>query len=186
LYHIPNIEVDKIHHHTRAYLKSISHIPIIYQIPISPTSQRRTQPYGEDEILTSNIEDLIIDTISEIRQSIATIAHLETQEDPEFHNFLDFLEVDSAFYDFPEAQAGGSRPPEPPKTNPPNTTIPSPKMNFNFRANMEANQPWLAADAIVVPGAQHPLPKHLEKLLPKLDPDNDVLPEDHIKQFMFS
>lgn len=37
---------------------------------------------------------------------------------------------------------------------------------------MEANRPWLAVDAIVVPGAQHPLPKHLEKLLPKFDLDN--------------
>ena len=48
---------------------------------------------------------------------------------------------------------------------------------------MEANQPWPVVDAIVVPGAQHPLPKHPEKLLPKFDPDNDVLP-NHIKQFM--
>ena len=49
---------------------------------------------------------------------------------------------------------------------------------------MAANRPWLAADIIAVPGVQHPLPKHLEKLLPKFDPDNDVTPEDHIKQFM--
>ena len=38
------------------------------------------------------------------------------------------------------------------------------------------NQPWLASDAIVVPSSQHPLPKHPKKLLPKFDPDNDVLP----------
>ena len=41
-------------------------------------------------------------------------------------------------------------------------------------------------NAIVVPGAQHPLPKHPEKLLPKFDHDNDVTLEDHIKQFMLS
>ena len=51
---------------------------------------------------------------------------------------------------------------------------------------MAANKTWLATDAIVVPGAQHPLPKHHEKLLPKFDPDNDVSPEDHIKQSMLS
>jgi hypothetical protein len=51
---------------------------------------------------------------------------------------------------------------------------------------MASNQPWLVVDAIAVPGDQHPLPKHHEKLLPKFDLDNDVLPEDHIKQFMFS
>ena len=46
---------------------------------------------------------------------------------------------------------------------------------------MAANRPWLAMDAIAVPGAQHPLPKHPEKLLPKSDPVNDITPEDHIK-----
>ena len=51
---------------------------------------------------------------------------------------------------------------------------------------MATNRPWLATDSIAVPSAQHPFPKHLEKLLPKFDPDNDVTPEDHIKQFRFS
>ena len=36
----------------------------------------------------------------------------------------------------------------------------------------------------MVPDIQHPMPKHPEKLLPKFDPDNDVTPKDHIKQFM--
>ena len=51
---------------------------------------------------------------------------------------------------------------------------------------MEANIPWLVVDSIAVPGAQYPLPKHPEKLLPKFDLDNDVSPEDHITQFMLS
>lgn len=51
---------------------------------------------------------------------------------------------------------------------------------------MAVNRPWLATDAIAVPRAQHPLPKHPEKLLRKFDPDNDITPEDHIKQFMLS
>ena len=51
---------------------------------------------------------------------------------------------------------------------------------------MAANRPWLVADAIVVPKAQHPLSKHPEKLLPRFDPDNDISPKDHIKQFMLS
>ena len=51
---------------------------------------------------------------------------------------------------------------------------------------MEVNRPWLVVDAIAVSGAHHPLPKHPEKLLPKFDLDNDVLQEDHIKQFMLS
>jgi hypothetical protein len=51
---------------------------------------------------------------------------------------------------------------------------------------MAANRPWLAMGVVVVPGAQHPLPKHPERLLPKFDPNNDIIPEDHIKQFMLS
>lgn len=51
---------------------------------------------------------------------------------------------------------------------------------------MATNRHWLAVDVVTVPRAQHPLPKYPKKLLPKFDPDNDVTPEDHIKQFMIS
>lgn len=51
---------------------------------------------------------------------------------------------------------------------------------------MEANRPCPGVDFIVVLGAQHPLPKHPKKILPKFDLDNDVTPEDQIKQFMLS
>ena len=51
---------------------------------------------------------------------------------------------------------------------------------------MESNQQWLIVDVIVTVFVQHPLPKHLEKLLPKFDHDNDVLPEDHIKKCILS
>ena len=50
---------------------------------------------------------------------------------------------------------------------------------------MAANRPWLAADVVVVPGAQHPLPKHPKKLFPKFDPNNDITPKDHIKHSCF-
>lgn len=51
---------------------------------------------------------------------------------------------------------------------------------------MAANRPCLAIDSIARLGAQHPLPKHPKKLLPKFDPNNDVSLEDHIKRFMLS
>ena len=51
---------------------------------------------------------------------------------------------------------------------------------------MAANRPWLARNSIVVPKIQYPLPKYPENLLSKFDPDNDVSPKDHIKQFMLS
>ena len=134
-----------------------------------------------DETLTSSIDDLIVDTISEIIQPIVATTHSETKQDPEFQKLLDFPEGDSTFFDFLEAQVGVYGPPEPPDTNPPCTNVPSPKPNFNFLANMVFNIHWLATDAIAVPGAQHPLLKHPKKLLHKFDPENDVTPEDHIK-----
>lgn len=66
LYNVRNSEVDQLRRCTRAYLKYIGELPIIYQISRSQTSKRRTQPYNEDETLISNIDDIIIDTISEI------------------------------------------------------------------------------------------------------------------------
>ena len=32
--------------------------------------------------------------------------------------------------------------------------------------------PWLRTSVVVVPGIQHPFPKHSDKLLPKFNPDN--------------
>ena len=150
LYHIPNTEGDHLHYHTWAYLKTISQIHIIYHIPRSHASLKRTQPFCEDETLTSSINDLIIDTILEVRQMITTIAESNTQEDPKFHTFLDFLEGDSTFYNFPEAWEGGFGPPEPPETTPPCTNIPYPRINFNFRANMVPNRPWLTTNTIAM------------------------------------
>lgn len=124
MYRIPNIDVHKLCFHTRAYLNSIGKIPVIYQIQISQASQRKTQPYGDDETHTSNIYDLIIDTISDICQPIADIVHFETFEDPEFQNLLDFPEGDSAFFEFPKTQEGGCGAHDPPKNNPPLASIP--------------------------------------------------------------
>jgi hypothetical protein len=44
-------------------------------------------------------------------------------------------------------------------------------VNSNQPNNPPSNQPWLAQDVVVVLRAPHPLPKHLEKFLPKFDPE---------------
>ena len=82
--------------------------------------------------------------------------------------------MDSSYQDFPEAEACGSGPPQPPKNNTTCTNPPSPRPNFSFLATIAANIPWLAANVIVVPRIQHPFPKHPKCFLPKFDPDNDV------------
>ena len=89
--------------------------------------------------------------------------------------------MDSTFHDFPEVEASGFGPLEPPENNPTCTNPPPPRPNFRFLATMDANRPWLAMDVIAIPSIQHPLPKHHEKLLPKFDHDNNVTPEYHIK-----
>jgi hypothetical protein len=93
--------------------------------------------------------------------------------------------------------AGGSGiPPSPPPSSPSSSgedssdegsspsqpsTPPTPMANQNNPA-----RPWLDQDAVAVPGAQHPLPKHPEKWLPKFDPDSKQIAEDHIKKFMLA
>jgi hypothetical protein len=48
------------------------------------------------------------------------------------------------------------------------------------------NQPWLARDALALPGPIHNLPRHPKKLLPKFDPETSGLPKDHIKKFILA
>ena len=51
---------------------------------------------------------------------------------------------------------------------------------------METYKPWITKDVIAIPGSSHPFPKNPQNFFPKYDPDDDVLPEYHIKQFMNS
>ena len=51
---------------------------------------------------------------------------------------------------------------------------------------MAAYKPWLTIDVIAILGPTHPFPKNPQKLFPKYDPNDDVLPKYHIKQFMNS
>jgi hypothetical protein len=48
------------------------------------------------------------------------------------------------------------------------------------------NQPWLARDSLEIPRWVHNLLRHLEKLLPKFDPETSKFPEDHIKKFILA
>jgi hypothetical protein len=61
------------------------------------------------------------------------------------------------------------------------STPPTPMANPN-----NPTRPWLDQDAVAIPRPQHPLLKHLEKWLPKSDPNSKQVVEDHIKKFMLS
>ena len=77
---------------------------------------------------------------------------------------MDF-QGDSTLFNLSKTQAGGSGPPEPPKTNPPLGSIPSPQLNFTFRGNMAANPRWITINPLAIVGPQNDLPKNPEKTL---------------------
>jgi hypothetical protein len=76
-----------------------------------------------------------------------------------------------------ESSDEGSSSYEPSQTSNP----PTPMRNQNNPAI-----PWLDKDAVAMLGPQHRLPKHLEKWMPKFDPDSKKSAEDHIKKIYAS
>ena len=51
---------------------------------------------------------------------------------------------------------------------------------------MAANPRWLTINPLAITGPQNYLPKNPEKLLPKFDLDDDILPKTHIDKFMLA
>lgn len=52
--------------------------------------------------------------------------------------------------------------------------------------NNDNLQPWLLHDGLAIPGRQHHLRKHPEKLLPRFNPDSKEPAEDHIQKFLLA
>jgi hypothetical protein len=177
-------------------------------IPLQTTTTSTEDPRITIEPATPNPTGGDIQEI--VRQSLirthSALAHLRQSNRP--------LDQPLDFYDIREQlggtnltvnpsdpilnpDAGGSGiPPSPPPSSPSSSggdssdegnspsqpsTPTTPMENQNNPA-----RPWLDQDSIAVPGAQHPLPKHLEKWLPKFDPDSEQIAEDHIKKFMLA
>ena len=51
---------------------------------------------------------------------------------------------------------------------------------------MAANPRWLTINPLAISRPQNPLPKNPDKLLPKFDHDDDMLPKTHIDKFMLT
>jgi hypothetical protein len=96
------------------------------------------------------IEDLIDFSLTEIEHPLNLI--LETQVNNYF-NPDDFSEEEGFNSERSEDMEGNNDYDEE-RGNPP-----------------QNNQPWLAKDALAIPGRVHNLPRHLEKLVPKFDPE---------------
>ena len=54
------------------------------------------------------------------------------------------------------------------------------------QGNPNGDRPWLRHGVFTVPGLQHNLPKHPDKLLPKFDRDDKELAENHIDKFILA
>ena len=51
---------------------------------------------------------------------------------------------------------------------------------------METNPRWLTINPLAIARPQNDLPKNPDKLLPKFDPDDDILPKTHLDKFMLA
>jgi hypothetical protein len=51
---------------------------------------------------------------------------------------------------------------------------------------METNPRWLTINPLAIAGPQNDLAKNPDKLMPKFDPDDDILPKTHLDKFMRS
>ena len=57
-------------------------------------------------------------------------------------------------------------------------------MGDHDQGNPNGDRPWLPRGVVAIPGLQHNLPKHPDKLLPKFDPDDKGLVKNHIDKFI--
>jgi hypothetical protein len=122
-----------------------------------------------DQVFVHTIEDLIDFSLAEIEHPLNLIP--ETPAD-NFFEPDDFLE-EEGFNS--KRLVSGSEDMEDKKNH--NEERGNPPQN---------NQPWLARDAFSIPGEVHNLPRHLEKLLPKFDPETSRWPEGHIKKIILA
>jgi hypothetical protein len=100
-----------------------------------------------DEVFVHSVEDLIDFVITEIQEPLDLIPETPVGNVSEPNDLSEEEDLDS---DFEDMEGNNDHEEE--------REIP-----------FQDNQPWLARDAIVVPGRIHNLPRHPEKLLPKYD-----------------
>jgi hypothetical protein len=116
-----------------------------------------------DQFFVQRVEDLIDFSLTKIEQPLNLIPKTSTGIYSELDDF--------------ESQEEGF--------NSDHSVLKSDNMEDNEDNNEERgntppnNQPWLARDVLAIPGRVH-----LEKLLPKFDPETSRFLEDHIKKFI--
>jgi hypothetical protein len=168
-YALPHEELNQFRRITRAYAQQIGALPLA---PLLPHRKQVRRPVVDtpDQVFVHTVEDLIDFSLTEIEQPLNLIPKTPAGNYSEPDDF--------------ESDEEGS--------NSDRSASESEDMEDNNDNNEERgnqpqdNQPWLARDALEIPGWVHNLPRHPEKLLPKFDPETSGLPEDHIKKFILA
>ena len=168
-YALPHEELNKFRRITRAYAQQIGGLPLA---PLLPYRKQLSRPFVDtpDQVFFHTVEDMIVFSLTEIKQPINMITETPVGNYSEPNDFESDQEGSSSDRSASESEY----------------------MKDNNDNNEERgdqprdNQPWMARDSLAIPGWVHNLPRHPEKLLPKFDLKTSGLLEDHIKKFILA
>ena len=154
LYPVRNEIVNDLRRHTRAYVKKIIGLPIIHELP-RREYKKKYRPIVEHLVLVGDWEELVETSLQEVELPL-------NQEVPKIpHNPPAHTPIGSPPRSPPLLMAGinaNKPPPNPP--NPPPT--------------------WRARSPLNLTPPLHDLPQSFEKLLPRFDPNEKILVDDHL------
>ena len=153
LYAVGNEVVNDLRRHTRAYVKKLGGLPIIPDLP-RREYKKKDRPIAEDSVLVGDWEELVETVLQEVV--------------------------------LPLNQEG----PETPHGSPAHTPVGSPPHSpARLMAGVNANQPpnppnpppaWRARSPLNLTPPLHDLPESFENMLPKFDPNEKILVDDHL------
>ena len=158
LFAVDNQVIDYLRRHTRAYVKKIGGLPIIPDFP-RREYKRRDRPILEDSVLVGDLEELVETSLQEVVQPLNQVG--------------------------PETPYGSlvrtpvhSPPPSPPR------------IMVGINANQPPNPPnpppaWKARSPLNLTPPLYDLPQDFEKMLPKFDPNEKILVDDHLQIFIW-
>lgn len=169
LWEYPVTQEQPVRRITRAYACSLSNLPIFQYL--SPTTKRKQRVYhiNEETSEAPSLEDIVLDYLQSINspwEEIPEDSPSEGNPSSDWENpSKETLNQNIPILDMTNIpQSGGNQLP------PPLGELP----------------PWLAQDAMAIPGKQHFLPKNVEKVLPKFYPEWGDTVENHINSFFLA
>ena len=148
--------VNDLRRHTWAYVKNLGGFPIIPDLP-RREYKKKDRPIVEYSLLVGDWEELVETSLQEVELPL-------NQEGP------------GTPYGSPAQTPVGSPPHSPPR------------LMAGVNANQPPNPPnpppaWRARSPLNLTPPLHDLPQSFEKLLPKFDPNEKILVDDHLQSF---